>query len=105
MTDGAIQFEFFHVQYPEGGGGNKKKHLLVNKENFKKGKQSIVSIKNTDSLCLPRAIVVARFHSKKPQDPVALEVWEKQWNHRRRGHHKCLDQKKTGSRAHGTCRM
>lgn len=26
MTDGAIQFEFFHVQYPEGNGGNKKKN-------------------------------------------------------------------------------
>lgn len=25
MTDGAVQFDFFHVQYPQGSGGNKKK--------------------------------------------------------------------------------
>lgn len=25
MTDGAMQFEFFHVQYTEGSGGDKKK--------------------------------------------------------------------------------
>lgn len=94
MTDGAIQFEFFHVQYPEGNGGNKKKHLLINKENFKKSKRSIVSIQNTDSLCLPRAIVVARLHSKKPQDPVALEVWGKQWTRMKKGDCRSVDQKK-----------
>lgn len=77
MTDGAKQFEFFHVQYPVGSGGDKKKHLLINKENFKKSKKSIVSIQNTDSLCLPRAIVVTRMHSKNPQDPMDLEVCEK----------------------------
>lgn len=79
MTDGAVQFDFFHVQYPQGSGGNKKKHLYTNKEKFKKGKKSILSIQNTDSLCLPRAIVVARLHSKKPQDPGAFNAWQKQW--------------------------
>lgn len=63
MTDGAIQFEFFHEQYPEGSGGDRKKHLLINKENFKNSKKSIVSIQNTDSLCLPPAIVVAKMQS------------------------------------------
>lgn len=79
MTDGAVQFDFFHVQYPQGSGGNKKKHLYTNKEKFKKGKKSILSIQNTDSLCLPRAFVVARLHSKKPQDPGAFNAWQKQW--------------------------
>lgn len=79
MTDGAFQFDFFHVQYPQGSGGNKKKHIYTNKEKFKNGKKSILSIQNTDSLCLPRAIVVARLHSKKPQDPGAFNAWQKQW--------------------------
>lgn len=43
--------------------------MLINKENFKKSKKSIVSIQNTDTMCLPRAIVVARMQSKKHQDP------------------------------------
>lgn len=94
MTDGAIQFEFFYVQYPEGSGGNKEKHLLINKENFKKSKKSFVSIQNTDSLCLPRAIVVARLHRKKPQDPLALEVWGKQWTRMMKGDCRSVDQKK-----------
>lgn len=72
MTDGAVQFDFFHVQYPQGSGGNKKKHLYTNKEKFKNGKKSILSIQNTDSLCLPRAIVVARLHSKKHQRTLEL---------------------------------
>lgn len=72
MTDGAVQFDFFHVQYPQGSGGNKKKHLYTNKEKFKKGKKSILSIQNTDSLCLPRAIVVARLHSKNHRTPELL---------------------------------
>lgn len=37
MTDGAIQFEFFHVQYPEGSGGNKKKTSAPQQGEFQKG--------------------------------------------------------------------
>ena len=67
LTDGATELDFFHVRYPEGSGGNSKKHLHLDKENFKKKKQSIVQIKNPeDSLCLPRAIAVTRFHAQKP---------------------------------------
>lgn len=37
MTDGAVQFDFlFYVQYPQGSGGNKKKHLYTNKKKFQK---------------------------------------------------------------------
>lgn len=43
--------------------------MLINKENFKKSEKSIVSIRNTDTMYLLRAIVVARMQSKKPQDP------------------------------------
>ena len=42
------------------------KHLQVNKEIFKSGKQSIVRIMNEDSMCLARAIVVARVHAQRP---------------------------------------
>lgn len=53
-----------------------------------------MSIQNTDSLCLPQAIVVARLHSKKPQDPVALKVWGKQWTRMMKGDCRSVDQKK-----------
>jgi hypothetical protein len=46
------------VKYPQGSGGAQKKHLHLDKEKFKKSKQSIVQIHNPwDSLCLPRAII------------------------------------------------
>jgi hypothetical protein len=43
------------VKYPEGSGGNIKKHLHLDKENFKKKKKrAIIQILNPwDSLCLP----------------------------------------------------
>jgi hypothetical protein len=36
LTDGATELDFFHVKYPEGSGGNRKKHLHLDKEKFKK---------------------------------------------------------------------
>jgi hypothetical protein len=67
LRDGATELDFFHVKYPQGTGGNLKKHLHLNKENFKK-KQAIIEIKNPwDSLCLPRALVVTRLHAPKPK--------------------------------------
>jgi hypothetical protein len=64
-----MEIDFFHVKYPEGSGGSKFKHLHLDKENFKK-KRGIVQIVNPwDSLCLPRALVVARLHTQKPQVP------------------------------------
>jgi hypothetical protein len=70
ITDGATELDFFHVKYPEGSGGKKFKHLHLDKENFKKKKQSIVQIHNPkDSLCLPRAIAVTRLHAQKPHVP------------------------------------
>jgi hypothetical protein len=42
ITDGAAELDFFHVKYPEGSGGAKKKHLHLDKENFKKKKRAIV---------------------------------------------------------------
>jgi hypothetical protein len=71
LTDGATELDFFHVKYPEGSGGNIKKHLHLDKENFKKKKQAIVQIHNPqDSLCLPRAIVVTRLHAQNPKFPI-----------------------------------
>lgn len=57
----------------------RKNTYIQTRRNSEKGKESILSIQNTDSLCLPRAIVVARLHSKKPQDPGAFNAWQKQW--------------------------
>jgi hypothetical protein len=66
LTDGATEFDFFHVKYPEGSGCTKMKHLHVDKEKFKKSKRAIIRINNPqDSLCLPRAIAVTRMNSQK----------------------------------------
>lgn len=81
ITDGSAEFELFHVKYPQGSGGQKVRHLHANKEKFKKGKRSVLKIKNVgDHLCLPRAIVVARLHSQRPSDPLELPRWKKQWD-------------------------
>ena len=56
------------------------KHLQVNKEIFKSGKQSIVRIMNEDSMCLARAIVVARVHAQRPYgDSEDFPAWKKRW--------------------------
>jgi hypothetical protein len=84
LTDGATELDFFHVKYPEGSGGVKFKHLHLDKENFKKKKRTIIQINNPwDSLCLPRAIVVARLHSQKPEVPDP--DFEKKWMRMRYG--------------------
>lgn len=81
ITDGSAEFELFHVKYPQGSGGQKVRHLHANKEKFKKGKRSVLKIKNVgDHLCLPRAIAVARLHSQRPSDPLELPRWKKQWD-------------------------
>jgi hypothetical protein len=59
ITDGATELDIFHIKYPQGSGGAKRKHLHLDKENFKKSKRAIIQIVNPwDSLCLPRALVV-----------------------------------------------
>lgn len=45
MTDGAVQFDFLHEQYPAGSGGEKQKHLFINKENFKNIKNPLRAFK------------------------------------------------------------
>jgi hypothetical protein len=58
LSDGATQFDFFHVKYPEGSGGKAKKHRHLDKEKFKKKKQVIIQIQNPwYSLCLPHSVV------------------------------------------------
>jgi hypothetical protein len=84
ISDGGTQLDFFHVKYPEGSGGNTKKHLHLDKENFKKKKRAIVQIVNPlDSLCLPRAIAVTRLHSQKPDVP--SPDFDKKWKRMRLG--------------------
>jgi hypothetical protein len=86
------QHGIFHVKYPQGSGGNLKKHLHLNKENFKSSKRAIIRIKNPwDSLCVPRALVVTRLHALKPEVPDPK--WEKKWLRMRKGDTKTLDQK------------
>jgi hypothetical protein len=70
LTDGATELDFFHVKYPEGSGCTKFKHLHLDKEKFKKKKRAIIQTVNPwDSLCLPRALVVARYHVQSPKFP------------------------------------
>jgi hypothetical protein len=86
-----MEIDFFHVKYPEGSGGSKFKHLHLDKENFKK-KRAIVQIINPwDSLCLPRAIVVARLHTQKPEVPDP--DFDRKWTRMRKGDVRALDQK------------
>jgi hypothetical protein len=68
-------------------------HLCLDKEKFKKSKRAIVQINNPwDSLCLPRAIVVARLHAQKPEVP--NPDFDKEWIRMRKGDHDSLDQKR-----------
>lgn len=84
ITDGAAELEMFHVKYQQGSGGNQMKHLQGNRETFKSAKRSILRIQNDDTLCLPRAIVVARLHAQKPSDPELLPTWKREWDRIRR---------------------
>ena len=54
------------------------KHLQGNRETFKSAKRSILRIQNDDTLCLPRAIVVARLHAQKPSNPELLPTWKRE---------------------------
>ncbi|XP_061170747.1 uncharacterized protein LOC133180197 [Saccostrea echinata] len=91
LGDGSMEFDMFHVKYPEGSGGNNTKHLMINKDTFLKGKKSIVQIDNPwDKMCLARAIVITRLHSEKPENP-DLE-WEKRWKRMRIGDVRSNDQ-------------
>jgi hypothetical protein len=70
ISDGGTQLDIFHVKYPEGSGGKRKKHLHLDKEKFKSSKRAIIQIQNPwDSLCLPRAIVVTRLHAQNLKFP------------------------------------
>jgi hypothetical protein len=81
------------VKYPEGSGGNIKKHLHLDKENFKMSKRAIVQIVNPqDSLCLPRAIVVTRLHAQKPEVPDT--DFDNKWKRMRLGDTQALEQKR-----------
>jgi uncharacterized protein (DUF736 family) len=84
LSDGGTQLDIFHVEYPQGSGGAKKKHLYLDKENFKSSKRAIVQIVNPwDYLCLPRALVVARLHAQKPDVPDP--DFDKKWLRIRKG--------------------
>jgi hypothetical protein len=88
-----MEIDFFHVKYPEGSGGVKMKHLHLDKENFKKKKRAIVQIINPwDSLCLPRAIIVARCHTQKTEVPDP--DFDKKWKRVRLGDTQALEQKR-----------
>ncbi|XP_061192292.1 uncharacterized protein LOC133200521 [Saccostrea echinata] len=92
LGDGAMEFDMFRVKYPEGSGGDKTKHLMVNKESFKKEKRSIVQTDNPwDKFCLARAIVVTRLYSEKPEHPDP--EWEKRWKRMRLEDVRANDQK------------
>jgi hypothetical protein len=93
ISDGGTQLDFFHVQYPEGSGGSKFKHLHLDKQKFKKKKRGIIQINNPrDSLCLPRAIVVTRPHAQKPEVPDP--DFDKKWMRMRKGDEQSVDQKR-----------
>ena len=58
------------------------KHLHANKDILKSVKRSILLILNQDTLCLPRAIVVARLYAQKSSstDSEAFVTWSVKWD-------------------------
>ncbi|KAK3107100.1 hypothetical protein FSP39_007154 [Pinctada imbricata] len=80
MEDGQTTIDLLHVEMPMGSGGGSVKNLHTDKEAFRKGKKSIVSIVNDeDHMCLSRAIVVTIVHANKPEKE--SEEWNKEWKH------------------------
>lgn len=59
-----FRVECTRVNLPVGSGGIKRRGFFNNFDEECKSRLGIVTIKNTDSLCLPRALVVGRVHSK-----------------------------------------
>ncbi|KAK3087574.1 hypothetical protein FSP39_007682 [Pinctada imbricata] len=79
MEDGQTTIDLLHVEMPMGSGGESLKHLHSNKEAFRKGKRSIVSIVNDkDHMCLSRAIVVTMVNTNRPEKD--SEDWKKEWD-------------------------
>jgi hypothetical protein len=84
LTDRATELDFFHLKYPQGSGGAKRKHLYLDKEKIRKSKRAIVEIVNPSvSLCLPRAIVFTCLYTQKPGVP--CPDFDKKWTQRRKG--------------------
>ena len=55
-----VTIDIIHVQEPQGGTSNgKSKRTTLDIREYLKKKRSIISISNTDDLCLARALVVA----------------------------------------------
>ena len=55
-----VTIDIIHVQEPQGGTSNgKSKRTTLDIREYLKKKRSVISINNTDNLCLARALVVA----------------------------------------------
>ncbi|XP_028393188.1 uncharacterized protein LOC114517600 [Dendronephthya gigantea] len=53
----SVNVNIVHVEMPNGGTGNKRKEINLDK--YLSNKRSIVRIKNSDKICLARALVVS----------------------------------------------
>ena len=54
-----VTIDIIHVETPQGSGKSNLKRTTLNIREYLKKKGSIISINNTDNLCLARALVVA----------------------------------------------
>ena len=55
-----VTVDIIHVEEPQGGASNgRNKRTIVNIREYLKKKKSVITITNTDNLCLGRALVVA----------------------------------------------
>ena len=54
-----VTIDIIHVVTPQGSGKSKVKRTTLNIREYLKEKRAIISINNTDNLCLARALVVA----------------------------------------------
>ena len=54
-----VTIDIIHVETPHGSGKSRVKRTTLNIREYLKKKDSIISINNTDNLCLARALVVS----------------------------------------------
>ena len=54
-----VTIDIIHVEAPQGSGKSRLKRTTLNIREYLKKKGSVISINNTDNLCLARALVVA----------------------------------------------
>ena len=67
-----VTIDIIHVEAPQGSGKSRIKRTTLNVREYLKKKKSIITINNTDNLCLARSLVVAVARIEK--DPKYAQI-------------------------------